>query len=203
MMTRQLVWWNTFSLALCVIITPVYAAPLNCYEMRSANRALADGAYTITVNGRDVQVYCDMANGGWTRVLNVLSTSPGNTYLTTSAINEGTTTVSTLYKFADADINTMAGSNTRFKFKCWNRDSYVGRASGWTSTVGASDWQIDRNLDFTYDCTASRTNFIFSDYLTFANPWYSGADCAASGHIALGENSGNVGCWDSYVNSWG
>lgn len=41
----------------------------SCAELLSRDAGLSDGNYDIFVGGHNVEVYCDMSNGGWTRVV--------------------------------------------------------------------------------------------------------------------------------------
>jgi hypothetical protein len=115
-----------------------------------------------------------------------------------AAVSEGSTNDALFYKFADADINTIAGVESRFRYMCGNTVSYVSRSGGWTSLRDKGSWTIDRNMDGIDDCTATRTGYIFSDYS--GTPLYTNAQCSVDTHQNFGESSTNLGC---YVNTQG
>ena len=71
---------------------------------------LPDGVYAITVLGATINVYCDMRNGGFTRVVNVLSTTTQSAYMVTGAVSAGTTASTTFYKLSDNQINDLAAN---------------------------------------------------------------------------------------------
>ena len=55
-------------------VTPVLTA--SCYSILNTGGSIGDGTYSITPSGTaTVQAYCDMTNGGWTRLNNNISSS--------------------------------------------------------------------------------------------------------------------------------
>jgi hypothetical protein len=69
---------------------------------------LPDGTYDIEVLGDTVSVYCDMRNGGFTRVINILSTTSQSAFMKTAAVSAGTTSSTSFYKMSDDQINAIA-----------------------------------------------------------------------------------------------
>lgn len=65
-----------------------------------------DGVYRLALNGKTVDTYCDMANGGWTLVARAVSTSAG--HMTTAAVGDATAPASSSpNKLADSEINAL------------------------------------------------------------------------------------------------
>lgn len=170
-----------------------------------------DGEYDIVVGGETVSVYCDMKNGGWTRVINVLSTTPQADYVKSTAVNAGYTSASSMYKLSDDQINLIAASGgvKDYLYVCGDEVEFVTRVQGdgnWTSLRNQGGWVIDRDMDGQYDCTADRPNYIFADYQVSGwsgSPLHDGNDCSTGLHSNFGESSTNTGCYMANVgNGW-
>jgi len=171
--------------------------------------AAADGVYTITVAGEEVDVYCDMKNGGWTRVINVLSSTPQSDYVDVNAVNDGITNSTSMYKLSDRQINEIAVSAgvKDYLYVCGDEVEFVTRRQdegNWTSLRDQGGWVVDRDMDGRYDCTADRPSYIFADYIV--SGWsgealHAGTDCSTGIHTDFGEDSTQTGCYMSNVGS--
>ena len=198
------------------LLANLATAPANrtyssCSDMYFAFQGnIADGVYTVHVLGQEIEVYCDMKNGGWTRVINVLSTTPQNDYVDEDAVNDGETASTEMYKLSDAVINEMAAlaGKKDFLYICGDEVEFVSRTTNdgnWTSLRNQGGYIIDRDVDGRYDCTADRQNYIFADYIVSG---YSGAplhddeDCTTGIHTDFGEGSTNTGCYMANGNGW-
>ena len=145
-------------------------------------------------------MHCDMAGGGWTRIVNVLGTTPQNQYAgVTGAVGSGASGAA-FYKLADSAINMLADGHNVFRVQCGAKERLVSRTSGWTSERNQGGWEMDRDLDFTPDCGADRTGYVFADYPP--QPLYDGADCRIADHMDYGESTGQTGCY-SQGQGWG
>jgi hypothetical protein len=169
------------------------------------------GVYEIYVEDTEefIEVYCDMSIGGWTRVINV----PG-TEMQDAIFAEGSDSIGDnfltgdddLYKLTDATINTIMGDDPTIQYRCGSVDYFVTRASGWVTAIDQDGWLVDRDMDGTPDCDASRVGYLFSDYLEDnVNP-VEGASieiCDSAGHTNFGYYEGSeVGCYNS-EDDWG
>jgi hypothetical protein len=148
----------------------------SCRQVLEADPSLTDGTYTITtgVSGGTFDVFCDMTNGGLTRVLYLSGSDYSGAIITSSAVGTSTNDA-TSSKLSDADINFMNeldSSRTNlspnyFKYTCGSFTRYLYIAAGFTSIGLDNDddcgYQLDRNLDGVMDCEACRSGFGISD----------------------------------------
>jgi hypothetical protein len=192
--------------------------PKSCWEHLQRNPSAEDGIYEIRLADSSMtNVYCDMANGGWTLVHNV----PGNVqqaqYVTEAAAGTpGTGSTTEFYKFSDADVNFISGDDHYFKFDCI-AVAGLYRADGWTSLRDQGGWELDKDFDGLSDCTANRPGYIFADYLNSGgvthlaagsaqctNPNGCGGpgQCTNPRHVNYGERSGQGGCYNAQ-RGWG
>ncbi len=138
---------------------------LDIMNRKGASRG--DGVYFLrAISGKVFRAYCDMTNGGWTRVVNI---SP------TSSFHGGDTAESNILDLAkelrpakldDTDIN-MINTVNYFWYKCGAAYSaYVRNANNlWTSALtNDQDWSISRKRDPNeFLCKASQKGAVFSD----------------------------------------
>jgi hypothetical protein len=98
---------------------------------------LPDGVYSIQVLGAAIDVYCDMRNGGFTRVINVLSTTAQSAYIVTGAVSAGTTASTAFYKLSDDQINAIAGAAGKKDYLYICGDEVRSSACTQTSSLGS------------------------------------------------------------------
>ena len=110
---------------------------------------VADGVYDIEVAGETIPVYCDMRNGGWTRVHNILTTTPQASYCTESAANAGTTASTSFYKLSDLQVNEIAASTgvRDYLYVCGDEVEFV------TRTTSGGNWTSLRNQGMLWSLT--------------------------------------------------
>ncbi len=176
----------------------------SCYSLR-LDGAEADGQYDIWVADQMVRVYCDMTNGGWTRAVNILSTTPTAQYSDIpDAVTFGKT--SGFYKLSDQQINLIAedaGSKT-FLYVGGNVVYFVRRVSDngqFTSLRNQGGWETDRNVDGVFDCKADRIGFVFSDYPP--NSLDSTYDCDVDIQTTFGSGGSDSGVYMANRGGWG
>eukprot|EP00992_Anisonema_acinus_P001100 TRINITY_DN10377_c0_g1_i6.p1 TRINITY_DN10377_c0_g1~~TRINITY_DN10377_c0_g1_i6.p1 ORF type:complete len:324 (-),score=58.79 TRINITY_DN10377_c0_g1_i6:125-1096(-) len=174
----------------------------SCAELKRIHPELTDGEHTITIGGEMMVVYCDMTNGGRTRIINVPGTTPQDAYADVTAAAGSGASANSFYKLSDAAINALAEGHFEFSLTCGTLSRTVRRQQGWTSSRDAGGWEMDRDQDGTSDCGADRPGYVFADYPSTPLPGGS-TDCDTSGHMDYGEAGTSVlGCYDANV-GWG
>ena len=170
--------------------------------------ATKNGVYEILVGSSFLNVYCDMSIGGWTRILNVPEDAEQTDMFAqgTGALGSGNTGTGELYKLDDDVINTIMGDDPTIQYRCGSIDYFVTRENGWITAIDKSGWQVDRDMDGTPDCAASREGYLFSDYIEDSTTPLDGAsisDCGTVGHTDFGYYEGSqLGCYNS-EDDWG
>jgi hypothetical protein len=170
--------------------------PVSCLAIHGTAEDRGDGLYWIDWDGpggeAPVQVHCDMTNdgGGWTRVVNIRGDSKAHINNMGAAGDVSDATAAA--KLSDAAISRL---NTvgYWRFNCSTGVNGFVRngADTWTSMWdNGLSWQFDRGRDGTFECDATRSYYVFSDY----------TGCPDEFHFNYG-NGGQLGC--SWAYSWG
>eukprot|EP00494_Astrolonche_serrata_P034193 UN34462 len=140
----------------------------SCYDIYvKSNGTAQDDVYTIFVLGVAYSVKCDMTNGGWTKVINILGTTGTQDYAVASEWEVGSLDVdSSFSKMSDDVINEIAGNSDFWRVDCGGVRRYVTNdEKEWTSLYSQDvGWKTDRDLDGVMDCYANRANYVFADY---------------------------------------
>lgn len=179
----------------------------NCYEILR-NGMTKDGIYPIRVAGVNMNVYCDMANGGWTRVGVIPGTTKNEDFMTAEYVGPSVALqepdADTFFMFSDLQIRISSNGENVFRVMCGTDTRYVHQANTWTSEIGADGWSIDRDGDGKPDCSASLKDYMFNDKAisggTSGQTLHEGADCNEKDHFAFG-HKGELGC--SVAGTWG
>lgn len=138
---------------------------LDILNRKGASRG--DGVYFLrAISGKVYRAFCDMANGGWTRVVNISPTSSFHGGDLTESNTIDLPRESRPAKLDDADIN-MINTVNYFWFKCGSTYSAYVRNSNnlWTSALtNDQEWSISRKRDPNeFLCKANQKGSVFSD----------------------------------------
>ena len=172
----------------------------SCTSIKEQWPSAPDGEYEVYIGGSATPVHCDMAGGGWTRIVNVLGTTPVNDYAGIPGAVRTGPSAAAFHKLSDATINALADGHNVWRFRCGSKTRLVGRATGWTSLRNQGDWKMDRNMDGLFECDANRDGYVFSTYP--GTPLRSGANCDAADHMNYGSHHHVTGCF-SEGEGWG
>lgn len=145
--------------------------PASCLAHLSANPESPDGIYTIDLDGesgpdKPFSVYCDMTNdgGGWTRVVNIKGDSVFHAD-NPKAIGD-VSDASAAAKLSDEGINQLTTIGY-WRYECGKtKKAFVRNDEGvWTSVKqNTLSWSMDNDKDGVFECAASRSGYVFSDY---------------------------------------
>ncbi len=194
--------FSQFNVDMGAVELPV-VMPQSCQSYKDANSEAADGVYMLYRNGdarKPWQTYCDMTRdeGAWTLVINILGTSTahaGNAeeFGDLSDHNQAA-------KLSDEEINTLT-TQGKWLYECGDKDAHIANDEGTWSSMhsNALNWKIDQDLDGTFDCTANREYYVFSDHLGIPLLDAS-SSCSEADHTNFA-NSNAPGCF--HHPSWG
>jgi len=131
----------------------------SCKDILDNNPGLTDGVYTINPNsnGEDASfsVYCDMTNGGWTRVLNAVTVSDWNTV----RVNENVVLSGT------SDSATNSVQNGWIGVKYWNnlgnemREDCEGASAGSQSKSALFSLNVGNNYAISWPIGGNWNNW--------------------------------------------
>lgn len=138
----------------------------SCKDILTKKKGMKDGVYWISPTGTPVQVFCDMANGGWTRVVNLLGGSYFHADQEEAVEVQGLKDTDVGAKLSDSDINAIKTAGY-FRFQCGGSyDSFVTNSGKtWTSKLSNSfSWLTsrDRNPE-AFSCKASLADHVFGE----------------------------------------
>jgi hypothetical protein len=141
----------------------------SCRDIKLKAPASTDDVYWINVGGNPVQVFCNMKDGGWTRVVNIVGSSYAHANTDNAQEVENIKDAAVPAKFSDADINSIKTLGY-FRFTCGTSyDSFVTNSEKtWTSKLNNSYMWLtsrDRNPD-SFSCKASLEVAVFSEKLS-------------------------------------
>ena len=91
---------------------PDSSLPKSCKQILEDGESFGNGFYEIDPDnsGEEIEVYCDMNNGGWTLVAS-LAYDPSNKILTSQAIGEKVDLTRKVAKLSDEKINSLVNNS--------------------------------------------------------------------------------------------
>ncbi len=168
---------------------------VSCLDILTEASQAPDGVYQINPLGTgNVPAYCDMTadGGGWTRVVNVRGNSIF--HADQAAAVSDVSIATNAAKLSDAAINAITTGPWRWDCGTSKNAFVTNTVMTWTSAkVNTLAWSMDSDRNGTFECTANRSGYVFSDAIS----------CSA-GHTnyaaQAGASEGN-GCYTT-VNGW-
>eukprot|EP00163_Fabomonas_tropica_P031049 TRINITY_DN7254_c0_g1_i1.p1 TRINITY_DN7254_c0_g1~~TRINITY_DN7254_c0_g1_i1.p1 ORF type:complete len:960 (+),score=400.62 TRINITY_DN7254_c0_g1_i1:249-3128(+) len=170
----------------------------SCKAILEAKESHGDGFYWVRVGKKTIRVYCDMQQGGWMRVVNIVGTSTAhsNNAHEVDAIELADATKPA--KLSDDEINSL-DTVGYFRFRCGSYDSLVtNNKKQWTSLLNNNlKWRVSRSRNpDAFTCDATNPGHTFSEEIP-TNPAVCKIGYAI--YAARSAHDGR-GC---YHNGWG
>ncbi len=172
----------------------------SCVQIHAEYPDLGDGVYWLQPAGLGApfKTRCDMERygGGWTLIVNIAGSSQDHADNTDALDTDDLIYRIKPAKLSDAIINTLTATSSYWLYDCGTKEAFVTNdENSWSSAYANSNtWFIDRDLDASFECSASRADYVFSDWS--ASPT---AECPLDEYTSYGATAGN-GC---YYKGWG